>query len=167
MRRIGITLLLCLAGCADYRFTVNDKVVYTPVPLFTDYTLADVALEECVRQHILDRNISAAESLIDLNCSHAGISDLSGIEVFNGLVRLKLANNRIVELAPLSEMDTLRELRLDGNQLRGLRDIHGLVKLELLDLRDNPALPCSELTVFRSRATVTLVAPERCGSPGG
>ena len=157
------TLVLCLlAGCADYRFTVNERVVYTPAPLFKNYELPDAALDDCVRQHILDAEVTAAARLVELNCSHAGIEDLSGIEVFTGLARLKLSTNRLVELAPLAEMGSLRELQLDGNRLRSLRPLHGLVDLTLLDVRDNRELPCAELKLFRSRGTVELLAPSRC-----
>ena len=161
--RMLATLLTCLyAGCADYRYTVNERVVYTPAPLFRDYNLPDPGLRNCVHQHIVDAGVTRAAQLTELNCSHAGIEDLSGIEVFAGLAQLGLSNNRLEELASLAEMDSLRELRLDGNRLRGLRALHGLVRLTLLDVRGNPDLPCTELGVFRSRGTVELLAPSRC-----
>ena len=160
-----LTLVLILglaAGCADYRFTVNDRVIYTPAPLFTDYAVADAALADCLAQHISDGEITAAAQLTDLNCSHAGISDLSGIEVFAGLLRLKLSNNRIGDLSALEGLTALRELQLDGNRLRGLGPLAGLPTLAGLDVSGNPELPCDALDPLRSRAGLELNAPARC-----
>ncbi len=36
-----IFIALTLGACADYRYTVNEKTVYSPDPLFTDYSIED------------------------------------------------------------------------------------------------------------------------------
>ena len=51
---IAIVLGACLAGCESYDVTVNERLVYTPTPLFRDYTIEDAALSDCVEQAILD-----------------------------------------------------------------------------------------------------------------
>ena len=52
MRKIiYLTVALMLPGaCAEYRFTINERVVYPPTPPFAEYTIDDSALNECVKQ---------------------------------------------------------------------------------------------------------------------
>jgi hypothetical protein len=64
----GLPVLLFLAlacalpsGCADYAVTFNEHAVYTPPPLFSDFALEDEALDACVRQHIVDQAVRAAD----------------------------------------------------------------------------------------------------------
>jgi Leucine-rich repeat (LRR) protein len=156
-----LTLLLS-GGCADYRFTVNERVVYTPTAIFSDFDIPDPALHACIEQHLTDASITAAEQLTELNCSHAGIANLQGLDVFAHLVRLKLSSNSIESLGALAELSGLRELHLDGNRLRNVMVLHGLLKLEHLDLRDNPALLCRHLDFFRQQPGIELVAPAQC-----
>ncbi len=162
MRIISSLLLVVLCGCADYQFTVNERVVYTPAPLFADFDIADQALSDCVKVHIQEARVTAAEQLDTLNCSHAGITDLSGLQVFTSLTRLKLSSNAIKEVNALVDMTALLELYLDGNSLKRVSELRDLLELRLLDLAGNPALLCSDLQSFRSRPALELVAPEHC-----
>jgi Leucine-rich repeat (LRR) protein len=151
-----------LGSCADYRVTVNERVVYTPAPLFTGYRIPDPALAECVEQHIADAGVTAAAALDVLNCSHAGVESLAGLEVFSRLVRLKLSRNRIEALQPLADMTALQELHLDGNRLDSIDPVRGLPELEYLDLRDNPQLRCASLDGFLGRPDLELRPPAHC-----
>ena len=117
-------LLLCLVcfpgllwACQGYDFTVNDKVVYRAAPPFVDYTVADAALGECLKQAILDQAVTSAGQLTTLNCSHAGIASLQGIEVFTGLGALRLSSNTIADVQPLARLPALLELYLADNQI--------------------------------------------------
>ena len=51
------TLVALLSACADYEFRVNERVVYTPLPLFSDFTVSDAALHNCLVQTIEDLNV--------------------------------------------------------------------------------------------------------------
>ena len=62
---------MALTGCSHYEVLLNDNLVYTPPPLFTDYLLVDAALRGCIGQTIKDQNITEAEGLKNLNCSYA------------------------------------------------------------------------------------------------
>ena len=53
----ALTFAAICAACANYEFTVNEKVVYPPLPLFSDYALADAALQQCVTQSIEDSGV--------------------------------------------------------------------------------------------------------------
>lgn len=151
-----------LSACAEYQFTVNDKVVYTPAPLFAEYEIPDSALRECVKQHVRDGSMTAAGQLTELNCSHAGIAKLAGLEVFSGLQRLKLSSNAISDLTALADMTELLELLLDGNQLRSLAPLRGLGELSFLSLQGNPALNCEELRHFTAIPGLSLEPPRHC-----
>ena len=153
---------ILLSACADYQYTVNDKVVYTPAPLFAEYDIPDSALRECVKQHVRDGSMTAAGQLTELNCSHAGIGSLAGLEAFSGLQRLKLSNNAITDLASLADMTGLLELQLDGNQLRSLAALRGLSELSFLSLQGNPALNCQDVAHFAAIPKLSLEPPRHC-----
>ena len=155
-------LAILLSACADYQFTVNERVVYTPAPLYADYEIVDEALRECVKQHVRDGSVTAAGQLTELNCSHAGIESLVGLDTFSGLQRLKLSSNAISDLAPLSTMSQLTEVRLDGNRLRSLTPLRELGQLSFLDLQGNPALNCQEVAHFAALPQLTLELPRHC-----
>ena len=167
MRHITILAMAALlGGCADYSFTVNERVVYTPEPLFSGYSIADPALSECVAQHIADALITDPQALDALNCSHAGVESLDGIQVFSKLLRLKLSKNRIVELQPLADMAALQELRLDDNAVESITPIQDLPELQYLDLRGNSALRCAGLSAFRRHTGLNLQVPAHCREEG-
>ncbi len=162
MRVLASLLCVVISGCADYKFTVNERVVYTPAPLFADFDISDQALRECVQTHIQEARVTAAEQLDTLVCSHAGITDLSGLQVFSRLTRLKLSNNAIEEVNALSDMTAQLELYLDANDLRGIAELRDLLELRLLDVTANPRLRCDDLVPFRSRKGLELAAPQHC-----
>jgi Leucine-rich repeat (LRR) protein len=155
--------VLVLCGCADYRFTVNERVIYNPAPLFSAFDVPDRALRDCIRQHIADASITAAEQLNELNCSHAGVSKLDGLPVFTRLVRLKLSNNAVEDLAPLVSIGSLSELYLDANRLRNIMPLRSLLALEYLNLEGNDQLVCQQLEYFRRQPGLELVSPAHCG----
>lgn len=158
-----LLLALILGGCADYQFTVNDRVVYTPAPLYADYEIPDRALADCVAQHVEDAEITQPDALLALNCSHAGVTDLAGLDVFSKLTMLKLSDNRIEEIQALADMSALQELHLDGNALKNADPIRELPELEYLDLRDNPDLVCRQMEPFRRHTGLKLHLPRHCG----
>jgi hypothetical protein len=157
-----ITAVVLISSCADYQFTVNDKVVYTPAPLFTEYDIPDAALRECVKQHVRDSSVTDVTQLIELNCSHAGIESLAGLETFSALQHLKLSSNAIGDIAPLATMSELRTVQLDGNQLRSVMPLRGLEELSSLSLQGNPALVCAQLTHFAEIPNFSLESPRHC-----
>ena len=160
---IGFTLLgAMLSACGDYRLSVNDTILYTPEPPFSEYTIADEHLRQCVEQTIRDQVIPAASQLEELNCSHAGITDLVGLEVFAGLIRLKLSSNKISSISPLFDMQRLAELQLDGNELISLGGIYQMVNLTYLNVAGNDQLACSELENLKQRLTLKIDAPDHC-----
>lgn len=167
-RYSGLLILLALSACSSYQVSVNDNLVYTPLPLFDEYTLNDSALENCVRQTIEDKKITGARQLTRLSCTHAGISDLSGLEKFADLQELNLADNNLQSIAPLARLGKLQWVLLRNNQLRDASPLLSLLKLENLDLSGNEDLPCDDLAQLHTAAAEnqgSITPPEHCVQP--
>jgi len=111
--------LLLLAACGSYDFTVNEKVIYTPDPLFTDFDVPDKALRECIRRAINDAKATSANEVSSLNCARAGIETLAGLSTFTELEQLTLSSNNIVDISELATLSVLQELYLDDNHVIG------------------------------------------------
>ena len=86
-------LAALLSGCADYRFSVNERVVYNPDPLFSDYQIPDPGLRTCVESHIARTKISSAAELKELDCRDSNVVRLQGLQVFVSLAYLNLEGN--------------------------------------------------------------------------
>lgn len=152
--------LLLLAACQSYDFTLNDKIVYTPKPLFDDYDIVDPALASCVQQAIADARVSSASQLSALNCSNAGIVQLDGLALFTGLRQLKLSANAITDISELAQLSAVTDLYLDQNQITDALPLAQLPSLQQLDLSANPGLRCPDRNALLRVAQLTL--PDRC-----
>ena len=152
--------LLLVAACGSYDFTVNDTLVYTPKPLFSDFDIADRALYECLKQSIVDLKITRAIELTSLSCSHAGIESLQGLTTFTGLTHLKLTANKIRNLSAISTLPSLETLYLDDNVVVDPVPLYRLPALRVLDLSGNNALQCPSRSAFGTLESVTL--PSHC-----
>jgi len=157
---ILVPAFILLGACQGYDFTVNDKVVYSPKPLFRDYTTPDPGLDHCLEQAINDGVITAAGQLTSLDCSFAGIESLEGIAAFTELRSLRLSANKVRNLGELSKIITLEELYLDDNQVVDPVPLYALPALRRIDLSGNPALQCPRPGSFARVTTVLL--PSHC-----
>jgi Leucine-rich repeat (LRR) protein len=157
---LAMALAALSAGCGQYDVTFNDRLVYTPAPLFTDFEIDDPALADCLRQTIADGKVTAPEQLTVLACSHAGISSLKGLEQFTGLTRIKLDSNRIDDISPLLALELLEVVLLDGNRLSDVQPLLRLPALQRLSLTENPGLVCPESAGVP--ASLDLVLPAHC-----
>lgn len=163
-RLLAAGLATWLAGCG-YAVSVNERVVYTPASLFTDYKLADVLLQKCVEQTIIDQQVTQASGLKQLNCSSAGIQSLAGLEVFTGIEALNLANNDLADVRALTSLSQLKIVLLNNNHLQSAAPLLSLLKLEQLDISENPSLPCNDLVQLQSNyanQSLALKKPQQC-----
>ncbi len=113
---IAVVLLApLLTSCRNYLFTVNEREVYAPPKVFTDYRVVDAALGACLAQTLTDLNITRPGQLTRLACTHANIGDLAGLEVFTSLGQLNLAHNRLTDIKPLLYLGHLTRVDLSGN----------------------------------------------------
>ncbi len=161
--KIG-TLLCCLflSACTGYSFSINENTVYTPPSLFSDYKIADSALNNCVHQTIKDQEVVKADQLTRLNCSSAGIEDLTGLGRFSQLTQLNLANNELTTLEELGKLTRLESLVLRNNRLQSVEPLLKLVRLVKLDLRGNPDLACTDLRQMADSLDGEVTIPEQC-----
>ena len=153
-------LLLLFAACGSYDFTVNDRVVYTPDPLFTDFDVPDEALRECIREAINDARATSASELASLSCTEAGIETLAGLATFTELEELTLSSNNIVNISELAALTVLQVVYLDNNQIIDPVPLYQLPALHRLDLSSNPGLMCPPPGSLLRVSDVTL--PVHC-----
>ena len=164
-RICGLLIITMIAGCKTYSVSLNNKVVYTPAPLFKDFVIDDAHLRTCVEQTINDEKITKADDLKQLNCSHAGISSLAGLEKFHQIEQLNLAENVLQSIAPLSNFSQLRVLILRKNNLTSAEPLLHLLALREVDISENAKLGCSDLkqlTANFHQGDLKLTLPEQC-----
>ena len=160
-----IGLIMNSSGCSNlkkYDVTFNERPMYSPQVLFSDYRIDDDALSICIEQAIKDFDVYSASGLEILNCSDAGIKSLLGLSQFKKLKRLKLSGNNIRNLVELSVMHDLIDVQLDGNQVVDSVPMTLLPRLKQVNLSRNPALQCDGLGKFSTDINITL--PEHCQS---
>jgi Leucine-rich repeat (LRR) protein len=155
-----VPALLLVVACQGYDVTVNEKVVYSPKPLFRDYTTPDQGLRNCLEQAINDGVITNAQQLTRLDCSFAGIENLEGLAVFTSLTELRLSANKVRNLVELGKLADLEALYLDDNQVVDPVPLDQLLALRHLDLSGNPALQCPRPGSLAQVTTVVL--PKHC-----
>ncbi|BFM14986.1 hypothetical protein R50073_11690 [Maricurvus nonylphenolicus] len=157
-----IATTLLIGACSKYQLTLNERVMYTPAPLFTDFSTADRQLKTCLDQAITDAQVTSAGDLKQLICTHAGLTSLEGLEIFTGLELLHLAHNKLQSAEAIARLPQLQEVSLSDNQLQQIPEILLLEKLTMLDLTENATLNCGDIAQFRERYQGELKAPEQC-----
>jgi len=125
---MGLALLV-LAGCENYQVTLNEREIYSPPVLFTDYQIADAGLRACIEQTIIDQSIVRAEQLTALLCTYSGIETLTGLGRFTQLKTINLANNKLKNIKPLMFFGQLQRVDLSDNPNLNCADIRSLAKL--------------------------------------
>lgn len=150
-----------LFACSDYEFKFNERTVYTPPPLFSEFQIADSALEACVRQTIKDKRITAAKDLTVLACTSGGIVSLEGLEVFTELEQLNLARNAITNVEPLARLPQLKRLDLSENPVVNVAPLSTLEQLDMVDLRGSGTVDCEQAAALRD-ADINVLMPEHC-----
>ena len=151
-----------LTACRNYSFNFNERELYRPASLFTEYDIADRALSGCVTQTIKDAKVTKAADLKRLNCSSAGIQSLEGLEIFNKLEALNLTQNQLEDLSPLEQLSRLKTLILRDNAIISIEPLLSLVRLQRLDLRENEALDCNLGQQLATQETLTVELPTQC-----
>ena len=154
--------LVFIAGCSKYQLTLNEKVMYSPAPLFTQFTTADSNLKVCLDQAIKDIQATHASDVKRLVCTHAGVTDLGGLETFPEITQLHLAHNQLQRIDAIARLAKLEELSLSDNQLKKVPEILLLENLTMLDLSENTELDCSDISQFRQQHSIELHLPTQC-----
>jgi Leucine-rich repeat (LRR) protein len=152
------------AGCQGYSYTLNQRALFEPPPLFADYSIDDRALSDCVQQAIEDGRISSVEQLENLNCSNAGIASLAGLESFTGLRRVGLDGNALRTLSPLGTLAKLELVQARNNRLEGVDAAlcHGGRQFALAG---NALVPCADIERLRACGATLIDVPAQCATP--
>ena len=149
-----------LSACGSYDFTLNDKLVKRSQQLFTNYQIDDKRLRRCIKQTIVDNNISQASELEDLNCSHAGIISINGLEGFSHLRRVKLSHNKISNIDNIKTLHKLEVLHISHNHILDYLPAFSLIQLQELDISNNPNLKC--LRKLQLKNIKKVILPKHC-----
>jgi Leucine-rich repeat (LRR) protein len=157
---LGLGIGLALSACQQYDFSVNERVVYSPRPLLTDFRIPDPALRACVERTINDNRISSVGQLQELACSGANIVSLEGLGHFSSLTRVDLAGNAIADISELRVLLELRALLLDDNRIEDASPLYRLPELSMLSLEGNNGLRCPGPEQLQSLQQLTL--PRHC-----
>lgn len=150
VRRVGLLVVL-VAGAG----AIAGQRMASAADLFPDKNL-----EAVVRQYVFakrDNNQPLVEADVQ-NIStivgrKRGIKDLRGLEKCVSLALLDLAENEIVDLAPIKDLGEIQSLTLFKNKIADVKPIAGLKKLQYLQLSHNQISdlgPLAQLTEMRS-----------------
>ena len=153
---------LLLNACSDYEVKFNERPIYTPKPIFTDYRIPDSALEACIEQTITDKRVSDSGDLRVLICTNAGITSLKGLSTFSHLEQLNLAHNAIIDVQALAALPQLRQLDLSFNSIQDSGPLTTLAYLEKLNLKGNAALDCDQAARLQSISNAIITLPKHC-----
>ena len=78
---------------------------------------------------LAEAKITQPEQLDSLNCSFAGITDLSGIELFSQLQTINLSSNQLTDIKALLFLGELRQVNLSENPSLSCIDVEALDEL--------------------------------------
>ncbi|MEM8499635.1 MAG: hypothetical protein AAF542_16555 [Pseudomonadota bacterium] len=163
MRCVGLAFIMALSACAGYDVSLNDRLIYTPKELYTDFAFSDSALHDCVSQTLEYQKTRSAAQLTTLNCSGAGISKLDGLSTFSDITHLKLSDNKVTNIDVLASLTRLQVLHLDENLIDDVSVLSGLPELEILSVKKNSSMNCAELDSLKVlRPTLKISFPLHC-----
>tara|TARA_R110002110_G_scaffold344421_1_gene554416 strand:+ start:7710 stop:8204 length:495 start_codon:yes stop_codon:yes gene_type:complete len=157
---MGLAAIIALGACQQYDVSVNERVVYSPRPLLTDFRIVDPGLRDCVTRTINDNRVSSVGQLQELECSGANVRSLEGLGHFSSLSRIDLAGNAIADIGELRVLLELRTLVLDDNRIEDASPLYRLPELAILSLKGNGGLRCPGPGQLQSLERLTL--PRHC-----
>jgi Leucine-rich repeat (LRR) protein len=127
---------------------------------FTDVvvTFADAHLDSVVRELVAKPTGDLLRSDLmghdNLFANGAGISNLSGIEVWTTLRGVSFSGNSVTDLVPLTSLKRLEFLGLTANGIVDISDLSSIPNLEVIQLRSNSV---SDLTPLVGLARLHLL----------
>lgn len=161
LRIMVLIPVLWLGACESYDVTVNERRVYTPRPLLTDFTAPDPALRACLELAIDRHKVTRAPELQELNCRERGVVSLEGLQQFTALRVLDLGDNAITDITPLRGVVGLEEVYLGGNNIVDPLPLASLQALDTVHLTGNRNLRCPDRQALLRVSRLQL--PSHCG----
>ena len=157
-----IIVFLLVASVGVCSAELSDPVVFED-PVFKAVIEAELG--------VVDPNEADMLDLVALIANLKGISDITGIQYAENLLRLELVHNKITDISELSSLTKLEYLRLDNpetwppdnNNISDISALAGLTSLQLLVLTGNAELSdisyLSDLTnLYELHLTRTLIS---------
>lgn len=164
-----IFLAICftlLAACRNYSLSINQNQLYNPGAIFTDFRLADSALQHCVDGIIADNLLKRAEQVTHIACGPGSISSIEGLEAFHQLQYLSLANNTLRDIDTLTELKQLKRLDLSNNSLTSIKALMQLKNLEYVNLKGIAAVNCVHISQLKqTNQQLSVELPGHCKRP--
>lgn len=161
-----LLVALCLGGLSacqgNYRYILNDNVLYGPGSDTSTTTLGDAALQACLNQQQQNSENKEVDQVKTLTCAGAGVKSLGGIGKLVNLEQLELSDNSISDLRPLAPLKHLRMVGLRNNPVATVAPLLGLQFLRVVNLQGVPDLDCREVAPLRKRLGNTLSLPAHC-----
>lgn len=158
---IMFLFITLLSGCSRYSVSINENTVYSPPGIFTDFSLPDKNLQDCIDDTIADELLTKPEQLVRLFCTNRAIYSLEGLEIFDGIQYLGLADNQLKSIAGLASLAELEQVNLAGNPIVDAAPLLQLQQLNYVDFTNNPVLDCSSLQRLLSKG-VKVETPDHC-----
>ena len=94
--------------------------------------------------------LKGLKALRRLQIDDTNISDLSALSELTGLEWLRLVNNTISDVSPLTELKRLKHLNLDANLISDVAALAELSRLEVLYLENNAISDPAPLTALKN-----------------
>lgn len=116
--------------------------------------LSPTVKDDWLRQELIDvlgddgsgePDFSKADEITNLDLSDGYIRDLNGLQYFDNLEELDIANNEITDLSPIFGLRNLKKLDASGQYLSNLGALASLGELTELQLADNELTTLSSL----------------------
>lgn len=153
---INIEGLNDINGLSSLYFSGNSKLDYSQIDTIIQQNqglkrLGLAGINNVQSASIPSAVINLAWNLVELDMSNTGLHDVSGIEQFQKLEILKLADNQIQDISPLSQLSMygppwlLRELDLSSNNISDISALAGFYGLTALNLSGNTGIDYTTL----------------------
>ena len=116
--------------------------------------LSPTVKDDWLRQELIDvlgddgsgePDFSKADEITSLDLSNGYIRDLNGLQYFDNLEELDIANNEITDLSPIFGLRDLKKLDASGQYISNLGALASLRELTELQLADNELTTLSSL----------------------
>lgn len=124
----------------------------TPVPVFTADSFAGYCTSSAASN---DQKYT-----VNVVLNMAGTKDCAAANTWlQSREYLSFINNGLVDISPLKELKNLRQLKLEGNSIKDLSPIVGMVSLKKLMIKDAVAPSVAMLTSLKELTDFVLHAP--------
>lgn len=157
---------IILSGCQRYSVSVNERVVYTPPGLFSDYSIEDENLRTCIASIIEEEGFVKARQIKRIICGPKNIANLAGIEAFTYIEVLGLADNKISNIEPVSSLIRLKQLDVSNNEVEDFSPLAELASLQTVSALGNKQAKCNSIMALKkslsTKNNANLSLPEHC-----